>query len=94
MKRQRHSPQKEHDKGKLFLSQKMRVFEQFQKAPATMKMVSARTGIDRSNICWFIKQFQQSGTIRLIHKAKCKITGTIAGYYQANQAYNSQLELF
>lgn len=94
MTRQRYSPQKEHDKGKHFLSQKRRVFEAFLRSPATMKMVSDITGIDRANICWFVKQFQQAGTIRLIHDAKCKITGAYAGYYQAISAYNPQLQLF
>lgn len=67
-----------------FAAQKKAVYKAF-KEPSTMLMVSIETGVLRANICRYVAEFEKSGTIRKLHKAKCKVSKRKAGYYTTDE---------
>ena len=71
-------------KGTKFNSQYQTVYHSFLQHPKTMKQVSVETGIERCNITRFISQMLRDGSIELIHKGNCPITGLSGvGFYQS-----------
>jgi len=67
-----------------FEAQKKAVYKAF-KEPSTMLMVSIETNILRANICRYVAEFEKSGTIHKLHKAKCKVSKRKAGYYTTDE---------
>ncbi len=64
-----------------FEAQKVKVYEGFYELPQSMKMLSVRLGIDRANICWFVRQFRLSNRVGVAKKSKCAITKRIVNFY-------------
>ncbi|MBK8516474.1 MAG: excisionase family DNA-binding protein [Saprospiraceae bacterium] len=48
-----------------FRAQLKIVYESFLKTPCTMKELSIKTGIDRSNICWLIRDLRNNNKIAI-----------------------------
>lgn len=74
------------------------VFNAFFESPKTMQEVSKETGIMRSNICWYVRDFRNKRIIALVGYRKCKVTnyGKV-GIYTTNPDLfptSNQLKLF
>lgn len=72
-------------KDKHFQAQFSRTFKGFFQ-PQTMKELSVRTGIDRANICRYVRTMRKAGTIAVVKKRYCNITKHLAGVYTTNPA--------
>lgn len=59
---------------KHFQAQMKRVFVAFYRQPKTMLMVEVETGIMRSNICWFAREWRKSNCIKVVRKGICPIS--------------------
>ena len=73
------------------------VYERFFKTPCTMKELSVMTGIDRSNICWLIRDLRLNNKIAIYKKVKCTITRRVVNSYTTNpelMPVSNQLKLF
>ena len=71
----------------------------FFSEPKTMKQVSEQVGIDRANVCWYVRDFRMAGAIWLIRKGICPITRADGvGFWTTNPKYAEglpkQLTLF
>ena len=64
-----------------YRTQKQAVFNAFSKHPKTMLMVAVETGIMRSNITWYVKEFREQNLIKLMYKKLCPLTKCRAGFY-------------
>lgn len=64
------------DKGKdtYFQAQRKKIFVSLYKQPKTMLMVSVETGIMRSNITWFIREWRKRDCIKIVRKDICPIS--------------------
>lgn len=74
------------------------VFNAFFESPKTMQEVSKETGIMRSNICWYIRDFRNKRIIAMVGYRKCNVTnyGKV-GMYTTNPdlfPVSNQLKLF
>lgn len=69
-----------------FLNQKRRVFEAFFEKPKTMLEVEAETGIMRSNICYYVRDFLLEKRIKRLYTGFCSITRMPAGRYTTDKA--------
>ncbi|WP_372751607.1 hypothetical protein [Labilibaculum sp.] len=80
-----------------FQVQLKRVYEAF-KTPGTMLEISYRTGIERANICWYVRELEKHDKIQIIRKGFCSITKHRAGFYTTDEALfhndENQLKLF
>lgn len=78
-------------------NQVKKVFEAFREEPKTMKMVSVETGIQRANICWYIRDFREQNKIALVKEDRCPITKHPAQFLTTDpeevEKIHSQLEL-
>jgi hypothetical protein len=61
-------------KDKHFQAQMKIVFASFYKQPKTMLMVSIETGVMRSNITWFVREWRKLNRIRIVRKGICPIS--------------------
>lgn len=80
-----------------FQNQLKTCYKAFRKAPKTMKMVEAETGIDRPNICRYVAFLEKRQKITVVKKDTCTITKHHAKYYSTNPQYFkpiTQTELF
>lgn len=80
-----------------FRAQLKIVYESFLKTPCTMKELSIKTGIDRSNICWLIRDLRNNNKIAIYKKVKCTITRRVVNAYTTNpelMPVSNQLKLF
>ena len=59
-------------------------FAEFVKAPQTMKMVSVKTGIDRANICRYVRTMRKAKLIKVLKIDYCPITRYKATYWTTN----------
>jgi hypothetical protein len=59
---------------KKFVTQEKIVFNSFYNKPQTMKEVEVRTGIDRANICRFVKTLREFNKIAVLKTVYCSIT--------------------
>lgn len=66
------------------LNQKRKVFQALYEKPLTMYECDKVTGVNRSNICWYFRDFREEGKLYLIRKRKCNISNHIAGEYTTN----------
>jgi hypothetical protein len=83
-----HNPRKGSQKSP---TQWQRALAEWKKAPATMKMVSVATGIDRANLCRLVAVLERAGVLCLRHKSLCSITKHRAGYYLAKDSEQQTL---
>ena len=67
-----------------FQAQMKRVFSALYRQPKTMLMVEVETGIMRSNICWYVREWQQENRIKVVRKGICPISKHRAGFYTTN----------
>lgn len=67
-----------------FQAQMKRVFAALYREPKTMLMVEVETGIKRSNICWYVREWRQSNNISIIRKGICPISKHRAVFYTTN----------
>jgi hypothetical protein len=56
------------------VAQMKRVFEAFYSQPKTMLMVSVETGVMRSNICWYAREWKEQNSIKIIRLGICPIS--------------------
>jgi hypothetical protein len=80
-----------------FIAQMDKVFKAFQEQPATMLMVSIKTGILRANICRYVAYWEKQGLIAEVEKDLCKISKFPAGYYTTDKKMfqeSNQVKLF
>jgi hypothetical protein len=83
------------NKDKHFQAQMVRVFASFKRNPSTMLMVSIETGILRANICRYVAEWQEKGSIQLFKQGVCKISKHRAGYYTTDtNLFTHPLNLF
>lgn len=75
----------QHGKDTTFQAQFSRTFQAFFQ-PQTMKELSISTGIDRANICRYVRVMRKAGTIAIVKKKYCSITKHLAGVYTTNPA--------
>ena len=68
-----------------FQAQYKRTFSAFLR-PQTMKELSVSTGIDRANICRYVRTMRIAGEIAVIKKRYCSITNHLAGVYTTDPA--------
>lgn len=61
--------------------QKTAVLKAFEETPKTMLQAAAISGVMRSNICYYMKEFRQAGQIEFIRFGLCPLTKHRAGFY-------------
>lgn len=64
----------EQNKDTHFEVQMKRVFASLLERPKTMLMVEVETGIMRSNICWFARDWRKSNSIAIAKLGVCPIS--------------------
>jgi len=78
-------------------AQLKRVYNAF-KAPSSMLEIANRTGIERANICWYVRNLRTRNRIQQIEKGYCSISKQLVGIYSTDEALfcrnDNQLELF
>lgn len=57
-----------------FQAQMKRVFAALYRQPKTMLMVSIETGVMRSNITWFVREWRKQNSIKIVRKGICPIS--------------------
>lgn len=80
-----------------FRAQFQIVFNGFLKSPCTMKELSVITGIDRANICRYVRILRLACKIAIYKKVYCSITKHKANSYTTNpelMPVSKQLKLF
>jgi DNA invertase Pin-like site-specific DNA recombinase len=83
-------------KNKQYQSQFKATYQGFFKQPQTMKELSIATGIDRSNVCRYIREMRKANTIAVYKKGYCSITKHLANYYTTDPSLfpkSNQLKL-
>ena len=71
-------------------------FQQTQVAffaqPQTMMQIARQIGIDRANVCWYVRELRKACAIWLIRKGKCPITKCNGvGFWTTNPKYADNL---
>jgi len=69
------------NKDKEYFTQYQKTIEAFRSSPKTMLMVAKEIGIERANICRYIRAMKKAGIVWLVKKDLCKVTKHRAGYY-------------
>jgi hypothetical protein len=64
----------EQNKDTHFLVQMKRVFASLSEQPKTMLMVEVETGIMRSNICWYVREWRKSNNVAIVKLGDCPIS--------------------
>jgi len=60
--------------------------------PRTMMAVAKQVGIDRANVCWYVRDLRKHDAIWLVRKGTCPITKwDDVGYYSTNPKYAENL---
>lgn len=77
------SPQQQ-DKVSDFLFQKQRVYRSFKEKPKTMLQVSQETGIYRANICRYVHDMRDEGTVYRLLRGLCPISKNRAIFWTTN----------
>jgi len=75
---------------------KLYQFQQTQVAffsePKTMMQAAKQVGIDRANVCWYVRDLRKEAAIWLIRKGICPITrADSVGFYSTNPKYAENL---
>lgn len=71
----------------------------FYAEPVTMMEVARNVGIDRANVCWYVRDLRKAGVIWLIRKGICPVTRWPGvGFWTTNPKFTEgqpkQLSLF
>ena len=71
----------------------------FFSEPKTMMMAAKEINVDRSNICWYIRDLRKINAVWIVKVDKCPITGyPHVGFYSTDPKYAAkqpkQLSLF
>lgn len=74
----------EQNKDKHFKDQFYKVYKGFFEQPQSMKMLSIKLKIDRSNICWFCRELRINNKLGITKKGICEITNRLVNYYTTN----------
>ena len=74
-------------KDKHFQAQMKKVFAALYKQPKTMLMLEVETGIMRSNICWYVREWRQENSIKIVKKGICPISKHRAGFYTTDPSF-------
>lgn len=85
------------NKGKHFQDQFTSVYKGFFEQPQSMKMLSIKLNIDRSNICWFCRELRINNKICIAKKGVCKVTNRVVNFYTTNPDLfpkSNQLKMF
>lgn len=69
--------------------QKMKVLVAFKKRPMTMMEAEVVTGVNRSNICWYFREYRRLGQVAITRQRICSITK----YPNVNE-YTADRDLF
>ena len=80
-----------------FKNQYLKAFAGFFSQPMTMKELSVATGIDRANLCRYVRLMRLAGIIAVVKRTYCSITKHLANKYTTNPELfpkNIQLSLF
>lgn len=56
------------------VAQMKKVFEAFYSQPKTMLMVAVETGVMRSNICWYAREWRAHNSIKIMRLGICPIS--------------------
>lgn len=86
-----------HGKVKHIEDQFNSVYKGFFDQPQSMKMLSIKLNIDRSNICWYCRDLRNSNKLEIAKKGVCKITKRVVNFYTTNPDLfpkSNQLKLF
>jgi hypothetical protein len=84
----------EQGKDKHFRNQYKRAFAGFFKHPQTMMELSVATGIDRANLCRYVRQMRNAGTVAVFTRTYCSITKHRANKYTTNpDLFPKQIQL-
>ena len=73
------------------------VCDEFFKKPQSMKELSVKFNIDRSNICWYCRELRLRNQIAVAKKGFCPISKRLVNLYTTNPVFfqvNNQLNLF
>ena len=84
-------------KDKHFQNQFKITYDSFFSQPLTMKELSVLTGIDRANICRYVRLMRRAGIIKIFSKGFCRITKHLANRYTTNPdlfPFDQQLKIF
>lgn len=84
---------KTHHEDSKFKEQRRKVFQAFSEQPLTMLMAEVKTGVMRSNICWFVSVWEDMGSIIRLPKAKCKISKYYAHYFTTCSELTNKAEV-
>ena len=79
-----HTQGHRQDKGIKYLTQEQRTFLSFKEYPKTMLQVSREIGIERANICRFVKMFRKRDHVAVVRQGLCPITKFKAGFLTTN----------
>ena len=80
-----------------FKNQYLKAFAAFFSQPVTMMENSVTTGIDRANLCRYVRLMRLAGIIAVVKRTYCSITKHLANKYTTNPDLfpkNIQLSLF
>lgn len=78
-------------------AQLKKVFESWYESPLTMLECEYKTGIMRSNICWYCRDLRKSNKLFISKKRFCSITKRFVNEYTTNPKFaarNDQFQLF
>lgn len=75
-----------HSKDSQTLPQLQTVRLCFSARPKTMLEVSEETGIERAEVCWYVRDLRKSGRIAVVRYGLCPITHFKAGFLTTDPA--------
>jgi hypothetical protein len=84
------------DKTTVWLSQKRKVFESLYQRPQTRLEVSVNNGVPIQNTCRLVGDFRKSGTVYIVGRDICPISGMRAEILSTNPEFKAgvQLQMF
>jgi hypothetical protein len=84
------------DKTKVWATQQQKAFTAFQRCPQTRLMVSHNANIPIQNICRYVKNYRDAGTIYIVKVDRCPISGMKAEFLSTDPKYapKAQLSMF
>lgn len=74
------------------LDQRELVFQAFFRSPKSMLEVEAITGVMRSNVCYYVGDWQKSGKIQRLKTGYCNISQRKVGKYSTNPKHWEKME--
>ncbi len=80
----------------IWLSQREKVFASLYHRPQTRLEVAVATNTPIQNVCRLIAGFRKAGTVFIIRRDVCRISGMLAEYISTNPVYKAghQIKMF